>query len=295
MLIAMAHPIVETIRRRVPYIRRLHRQIDDMRNRLATLEATPELQPAAGSASGEIAGQFRGFLRDLRPHDVEGFEKCRVGGSSDGGYVMLDDFATSHNALSLGIGFEVSWDVDMAGRGFRIFQYDPTVAASPMPNPRFVFHRNRVVGERRAADDVALSDILGRPELASDRDVFAKIDIDEAEWEVLALTDQAVLRRIRQMVVEFGEIRRFVDRDWRRTMLAAVSNLTATHACIHVHGNNWGPFTVVGGIPFPNFFELTFVRRADYRLAPSSQSFPTRLDRPNNPRRPDYFLGRWDY
>jgi hypothetical protein len=123
--------------------------------------------------------------------------------------------------------------------------------------------------------------------------VIVKMDIDEAEWDVLAHVDQASLQRIRQLAVEFGEIRRFVDRDWRTLMLAAVKNLTSTHACVHIHGNNWGPFTVVGGIP--NFFELTFVRRSDYRLVPSSASFPTGIDRPNNPRKPDFFLGRWDY
>jgi hypothetical protein len=129
----------------------------------------------------------------------------------------------------------------------------------------------------------------------SDHDVIAKIDIDEAEWELLAQTDATVLQRIRQMAVEFGEVRRFVEPKWRAIMLAALRNLTATHACIHVHGNNWGPFTVVGGFPFPNWFEVTFVRRADYAMAPSTTIFPTELDRPNNPKKPDQYLGRWDY
>jgi len=145
------------------------------------------------------------------------------------------------------------------------------------------------------ADDVTLGDILAQPELACDRDVIAKIDVDEAEWEVLAQASPSDLERIRQIAVELGEIRRFVDRDWRTVMLAAVRNVTATHACIHVHGNNWGPFTVVGGIAFPNFFEVTLVRRSDYQLVPSSASFPTEIDRPNNPKRPDFHLGRWDY
>ena len=162
-------------------------------------------------------------------------------------------FGPARNALSLGIGADVSWDSDMAARGFRVFQYDPTVACSPEANPQFVFHRSRVVGRPQAPGDVTLPAILGRPELASDQDVIVKMDIDEAEWDVLAHVDQASLRRIRQLAVEFGEIRRFVDRDWRALMLAAVRNLTSTHACVHIHGNNWGPFTVVGGIPISEF------------------------------------------
>jgi hypothetical protein len=65
---------------------------------------------------------------------------------------------------------------------------------------------------------------------------------------------------------------------------------------VHVHGNNWGPFTVIGGIPFPEGFEATFVRRRDHAAAtPSKAIFPTELDRPSNPKRPDLYIGQWDY
>lgn len=291
----MANPIIERLRMRVPYIRRLHRQIDDLRHRLAEAEAAPRLMPAIGSHPAAIAEQFRGFLRSLRPHDAPGVVKRRFGAARDGGYVMLDDFGPARNALSLGIGDDVSWDLDMAARGFRVHQYDPTVAGSPQASPHFVFHPNRVTGRVAQAGDVTLAGILEQPALADDRDVIAKIDIEDAEWEVLAATDPAVLQRLRQITVELGEIRRFVEPGWRALMLEAVRSLTATHACVHVHGNNWGPFTVVGGIAFPNHVEATFVRRSDYRLVPSSASFPTEVDRPNNPRTPDFYLGRWDY
>jgi hypothetical protein len=292
----MANWLVEQIRNHVPYIRRLHLQVDELRHRLATLEAVPELRGTAiGSNSEAIADQFREFLRYFAPHDVPGVGKRRFGAACDGGYVLLDDFEGSRRALSLGVGHDVTWDLDMAERGFRVFQYDHSVPRSPQANPQFVFSRNRVVGRREGPEDVTLAQILTCGELAADRDVIAKIDIDESEWELLALTESDVLARIRQMAIEFGEVRRFVDRKWRALMFAALKNLTATHACIHIHGNNWGPFVVVGGIPIPNWFEATFVRRADYALIPSSVTFPTELDRPNNPKRPDLYIGRWDY
>lgn len=291
----MANPITESLRNRVPYIRRLHSQIDELRHRLATAEAAPELTAAIGSDSAEIVWKFREFLHHLQPHDVPGFRKCRFGALRDGGYVMLDDFGAARNALSLGIGPEVSWDIDIAARGLRVFQYDHTVSCSPQAKPNFVFHRNRVVGRPEGPDDVTLAQILARPELASDRNVIAKIDIEDAEWELLAQTDSVCLQRIRQLVIEFSEVRQFVDRRWRTAMVAALRNLTAAHACIHIHGNNWGPFAVVGGIPFPNCFEVTFIRRADYPIVPSLEIFPTELDRPNNPKKPDLHIGRWDY
>ena len=287
--------MIEELRNRVPYIRRLQRRIDELQHRLAMLEAVPDLHPVSGSHSPEIGAQFRAFLRHLRPHDVAGAQKRRFGADRDGGYIMLDDFGEARTALSLGIGLDVSWDANMATRGLHVHQFDHTVDRAPQDNPSFVFHRARIVGRREAPGDLTLAEILARPELAAENDLIVKIDIEGFEWEVLARIEKAALARIRQLAIEFHDVREFVEPSWRATALAALENLTAVHACIHVHGNNWGPFVVIGGIPFPGGFEASFARRSDYAFVPSTAVFPTELDRPCNPKMPDLYLGRWDY
>jgi hypothetical protein len=291
----MAFRWIEELRRRIPYIRRLHRRIDELQHRLAAVEAVPLAYPVTGSDSARIAGMFRAFLRHFQPHDVAGFRKRRLGAPHDGGYVMLDDFAGVRAALSLGVGPEVSWDADVAALGIRVLQFDHTVAKSPQADSLFVFHKQRVVGRPTAPGDVTLTGIMTRPDIAADNDIVAKIDIDGSEWELLAATEPATLGRLRQIAFELHDTHLFAEPGWAATALAALENLNRTHACIHVHGNNWGPFTVIGGIPFPAGFEATFVRRSSYTLSPSSESFPTELDRPSNPKMPDLYLGRWDY
>jgi hypothetical protein len=96
---------------------------------------------------------------------------------------------------------------------------------------------------------------------------------------VLAQADRDTLQRLRQITIEFHDARNFADRDWRNTALAALADPMVSHAGIHVHGNNWSSFTVIGGIAFPDSFEATFIRRADHPLVPSSASFPTPIDR----------------
>jgi hypothetical protein len=152
------------------------------------------------------------------------------------------------------------------------------------------------VGAKTRAADTTLEEIMARPELEADNDVIVKMDIEGCEWKALAQTGTATLARVRQLAIEFHELRRFGDNAWRDRALAAMANLAATHVCIHVHGNNWGPFTVIGGIPFPEGFEASFVRRRDHGAAvPSKAIFPTELDQPNNPKRPDFYIGQWDY
>jgi hypothetical protein len=263
---------------------------------LAALEAVPQLHPADHANSPAVAEQFRTLLHCLQPHDIAGARKVRIGAAADGGYVMLDDFVNARHALSLGVGPEVSWDADVAARGLRVFQYDDTVDGSPQQNANFVFAGQRVGAAKARAADTTLEEIMARPELATDNEVIVKMDIEGCEWEALAETDTATLARMRQLAIEFHELRRFGDDAWRDRALKALANLTATHVCIHVHGNNWGPFTVIGGIPFPEGFEASFVRRSDHgAAAPSKAIFPTALDQPNNPKRPDLFIGQWNY
>ena len=289
----MANRFIERLRNKTPYIRRLQREIDDLRHQLAKVEREPVVYETFGDPSSRIGDEFRAFLRLLRPHDVPDRHKRRVGAAA--GYVMLDDFAQVRQALSLGIGDDVSWDGDIADRGVRIFQYDHSVRASPQMHEGFSFYRKRVVAAAQGRDEVTLTQIMDSAALADDDNIIAKIDIEGDEWAVLNSTRTEVLARIRQLAVEFHWLRNFSDASWRATAVGALRNLTATHCCIHIHGTNWAPFVVMGGVAFPSVFEATFVRRNDHHLVPSTAVFPTELDRPCNPKKPDFYLGHWNY
>jgi hypothetical protein len=294
-VLVVASKTFEKLAGRVPYLQRLHARIGDLHHRLAMIETSLRLKAPPDAQSPNIGEQFRAFLRLLRPHDALGVEKRRFGANNDGGYVMLDDLGRSSTALSLGVGGEVSWDLSMVDGGLHVVQFDDAASGPPQYNPGFTFNRARVVGRAELPDDITLAQIFARSDLARDNDLIAKIDVEGWEWEVLKESPKEALARMRQIAIEFHDLGRFVDPAWRATALAAVENLLQTHACIHVHGNNWGPLVAIGGIAFPSVFEATFARRSDYGLAPSMAVFPTELDRPNNPKALDLYLGRWTY
>jgi FkbM family methyltransferase len=293
----MAHPFVAAIRTRLPYLRRLYKEIDELRHQLAAAAPVPMVQQSIipTPQSKSLGLEFRTFLRLLRPHDVPGKNKRRVGGDGDGGYVMLDDFAAVRSAVSLGIGPNVSWDLDMAALGVRIQQFDDSVPGSPRANELFEFHRKRIVADAPRAGEITLPDIMAAEPLRHDNNIVVKMDIEGGEWDVLAGLSSDEMQRIRQLTVEFHHLREFAETTWRARAFAAVKNIAATHVCVHVHGNNFAPFAVVGGVPFPHSFEATFARHADHEFIPSTASFPTELDRPNHRHRADLYLGQWNY
>lgn len=116
-------------------------------------------------------------------------------------------------------------------------------------------------------------------------DVFVKMDIEGAEYDVLP----DVLRdadRLAGMAVEFHDMaERWGD------FARAMDSLQERFAIAHIHGNNWA--ALIPGSDVPRVLEVCVVNRAllPAMLAPSMAHYPRAgLDMPNHPDRPDHPL-----
>ncbi len=267
-------------------LRPINRRLRDLENRTLLLCPTPEV--AAG-----LQERVLRIGRLLRPQRARGVGKIRVGKIGDGGYVQLDDFEHTDAALSLGIGTEVSWDLDVAERGLTVLQFDHTVAGPPVDHPNFRFAPLRI-GPQSGEGVVALSDAIER---AAGRDgrAILKMDIEGAEWDALDATPLPVLARCRQIVCELHGFQQLPAQRTSDFVHRVLAKLHQVFGVVHVHANNVGPIIVLGNVPFFSTLEVTFANRADFDLEPSGEVFPTPLDSPNNPAGPDHFLGTFDF
>ena len=244
----------------------------------------------------ELQEQVLGALRLLTPVKVVGFRKRRIGGTGDGGYVMLDDLTGIGVCYSLGVGPDVSWDVAMAQRGATVLQYDHTVAAPPADHPNCRHFKVGITHDEALSPGMRRIDtLLQENGHASRRDMVLKVDIEGHEWDSLSVLPSAVLGQFRQVLVELHGMRLLHMDSFRERAVALFDKLRLTHHCIHVHGNNFGGMSVVAGTPIADVLELTLVRREDYVVEPSDEVFPTALDGPNNTNLPDLFLGTFRF
>lgn len=246
----------------------------------------------------EVAERVRAILARLAPQSVPGTAKLRVGRDRDGGYVMLDDFADIAGAVSGGIADDVSWDLDIAGRGIPVAQFDPSLAGPPAEHALFRFERLRLGAEDVEPDGDAgtgsarLDTVLATRMAHSDGPLLLKLDVEGDEWAVLAAVPDATLDRFRQLVCEFHGLERLGEPGFGAAADAVFAKLARSHFVHHVHGNNCADFANVGNVVVPQSLEVSFARRADYRCEPDpGLSFPTPFDRPNQPGRADLFLG----
>lgn len=230
----------------------------------------------------------------LKIRSVPNLQKIRIGGPDDGGYVYLDDLNCAVGALSIGIGPDVSWDVTIADRGIRVYQYDHTVDAPPSLHENFVFHRCKL-SSRDAVGEVTLASILSKYNMLTPASVIGKIDIEGDEWDTLSSAAPEVLSTFSQIACEFHWFEKVTDECFFDKVITTLSNLAKVFEPIHVHANNYSPLLVVGNKLFPSVLEITFANKTKYSFSDNREIFPSLLDAPNDPKMPDYPLGYFRY
>lgn len=229
------------------------------------------------------------LLRAFAVMRCTGAPKARFGRIGDGGYVHLDDFAEMNAAISLGIANEVSWDLAMAARGLDIYQFDNAIDRPPVAAPKFHFTR-ATVGRK----GLSLARMIADTGVDPARTIL-KIDIEGAEWDLLADAPDDLLACFPQIICEFHALGsddfflNFVAR------MAVLDRLNAHHRVVHIHGNNCSGVRLIGSLAIPDVLEVTYANRTRYEFEPSDETFPTELDKPNEPTVSEILLGKLRY
>ena len=226
----------------------------------------------------------------MAPRRVKSHRKIRVGGRTDGGYVMLDDFAEVQTAFSLGVGPNVDWDYEIAERGVAVHQFDHTVSGPPRRHAGFHFNKRKI--DAQASFEVEnLETLLQRYGSQGRFSNLLKLDIEGSEWALLAAADAGSLSRFPQILCELHGLANVHDDEHYAVMLRVLRRLREQFEVVHVHGNNCGGLLFVGDQAMPNVLELTLAHREAYDFDDDPETFPTDLDCPNDPGTPDYVLG----
>ncbi|GAB0119780.1 glycosyltransferase [Acidisoma sp. 7E03] len=246
-------------------------------------------RPAAAPAI-LTQGDVLGFVQRLRPWQMTGMAKTRIGNDYDGGYVLPQIAAEADVVLSIGVGHDVSFDLAMAERGAIILQFDHTVERPPTAHANFRFHK-KGLGAQSSDDLLSFAEILSLLAREQPRRPLLKFDIEGAEYATFARIDPALLADFPVIACEIHDLDRLGETAFLRRATALLDVLSASHAPVHLHANNYGRFAVVQGVPVPTVLELSFLRR-DLDALPglARDPLPGPLDRPNHPYLPDLCL-----
>lgn len=220
--------------------------------------------------------EFKRFVAKLGPVAVS-TPLIRVGGESDGGYLIPDDLEGVAAVISPGVGPEVSFDLAMASRGVDIFMFDASVPGPPVPSERFhfaplyldVFDSERTVTLESATEAAGVT-----------ADLVLEMDIEGAEYRVLNATPKHVIERFRIIALELHDLRSTTIPHRLADISACLDRLRQTHDIVHAHPNNCGSEFKYAGLTIPETIEITLWRKDRSDVLPGSRPrLPHALDR----------------
>jgi len=223
--------------------------------------------------------------RTIQIRKVVGFNHIRVGGANDGGYVMLNSLDEIDGVLSLGVGHDMSWDINISEKVPLIHLYDHTISKLPSPMTGARWFKEKVV-TKGDLNGTSFEEAVAR--LPDTNQLILKCDIEDSEWEIFSNCDSKILEKFDQIVVEFHWVIDKLCNQKYELMLRALQNLARTHSVINIHANNFAKYEIIANCPIADVIEISYVRTRSYKLEQSNLG--VNLNAPNNLENPEIFL-----
>lgn len=243
---------------------------------------------------------IKAYLNLLRPLKIPLNKLIRIGGDGDGGYVMYDALIVADymrggggisdaKALSLGISNYSPWDLEMAKMGFKVIQYDGSIAKSPDEHHNITFYK-KFIGLSDDEIYVTLETAIRQNEFKIDENNIMQCDIEGSEYEMLENADMENLSKyFTQVIFEFHGLNPEESQEvQRRTKI--MQKLNQYYVPIHIHFNNHGKIFYSKNLFFSTTIEVSYLRidRAEqYKIYRTSAGNLKNLDYPTFTSNPD--------
>jgi hypothetical protein len=238
-----------------------------------------------------VQTEIRAALSLLTPKKVVGATKVRIGRQYDGGYVMIKNFPAAPLCYSFGIGNDQSWDFGMAALGSKVYQYDHSIEPPAFHHPNCHFHRIGLAPDDSVSNLRRMDSLVLQNGHADQQDMILKVDIEGSEWASFDALPLGWFKRFGQIVMELHWLDHLHDEQFRSLYNRVMGNIIRTHQCVHIHGNNFGGYPVIHGVPIPQTVEVCLVEKSKNQFIDNDELFPGSLDTPNNINVPDLYLG----
>jgi hypothetical protein len=237
-------------------------------------------------------GELATFINSLRPRDTN-LPLVRLGGWSDGGYLVPDDLRGISACFSPGVSNLANFEKDLYDRyAIKSHLADYSVDAPPS-DLQYASFEKKFIGACFSSKSITLNQWVNKYESTDNSlDLILQMDIEGDEYEVLLSASAEVLRRFRVMVIEFHNIESYAHQNFFKIVSGMFSKILSAHYLVHIHPNNCCGVVNLSGVDMPRVLEMTFLRKDRCLLRGLRQDFPHALDRPNIDGRPDLPLPR---
>jgi hypothetical protein len=188
-------------------------------------------------------------------------ELSRIGSRGDGGYFLPDYWTDSTFAISGGISNNNDFELNLAKSGIPVLQFDHSIEIPPNTGENLYFKK-----ERMGSGGISLIQAFDmvREDITSSQGFgLLKLDIEGSELQLLEESPSTLLAQFSIIVIEFHYIGSIYQDKFWNSFSNVIRKLQLTHRTGTILGNNSRPIVQIGGIAFPDIFEMTLVRIGD--------------------------------
>ena len=208
----------------------------------------------------------------LKPKEVLGKTKVRIGLEGDGGYVLLNDFENIKFAYSFGIANEISFDKDLADKNIDVFMYDHTIKKLPFFNPKFHWKKIGLTEKKGKLNNMkTLDELIKENSHENEKNMILKCDIEGSEWNILYKLKNETLKQFKYIVIEFH-----LQVSLKVLIVKVLKKLSETHQIFHLHCNNCGSIINIDGNIICSLLEISLIIKENNSFIKSSALFPAK-------------------
>jgi hypothetical protein len=176
-----------------------------------------------------------------------------------------------------------SFELDLAELGINSYLADYSVDGPPIENPMFDFEKKFIGVEADELMFIRLDEWVSnkRP---NNGDLILQMDIEGAEWPILADVSQETLAKFRIIVLELHNLDQMLTSvSGNRLVEGVFRKLRIGFTPVHLHPNNCCPSTRYQGLEIPPVLEVTLLRndRLDASVEQLRLKIPHPLDAKN--------------
>lgn len=185
----------------------------------------------------------------------------RVGGDTDGAYLVPDDLEGIGACFSPGVAAACSFEMELAERGVRSFMADFSVSGPPVAHSLFDFEKLFIGPRTDQGMFITLGDwVASKP--IEDLDLILQMDIEGSEWAVLQSIPPEVLKKFRIIVIELHDVDEMMTSVHSLEKVGKVfEKLSSDFISVHLHANNCCPPIRFRGLEIPRVIEVTLLRK----------------------------------
>jgi hypothetical protein len=203
----------------------------------------------------------------------------RLGGDSDGSYVVPDDFQGITSSISPGVSEEIDFDLELGRKGIHSYMFDASVTCPNKLTDMQTFE-SKFIDSFESTTTTTLNKIVNNVQKIKPGDMILQMDIEGAEYRCLNATDITTLANFRIIVLEFHALDAYIRNNlYRKFWIHPIlRKLRANHDVVHVHANNNGAISNIQGVHIPNLLEITYLRRDRWPNSDSESTNCRELD-----------------